>query len=74
MPGELLPQIGIEITAEMKGALRMIVGLGNDELGYLIPEYDFFEGEYEERTGPGPQGGRITREVGRALAVLEPPQ
>ena len=73
VPGELLPDIGLEVTSHMRGRLRMIVGLANAELGYLIPSFDFRAGGYEERTGPGAAGGPITRSVGMELAPLEPP-
>jgi hypothetical protein len=73
VPGELLPELGFEIMAHMTGRLRLIVGLANDELGYLIPSYDFRAGTYEERTGPGAAGGVITRSVGLELAPLRPP-
>ncbi len=74
VPGELLPDIGLEIMSHMPGRLRMIVGLANGELGYLIPSFDFRAGGYEERTGPGPSGGEITRSVGLELAPLTPPR
>jgi hypothetical protein len=72
VPGELLPDIGLEIMSHMPGRLRLIVGLANGELGYLIPSFDFRAGGYEERTGPGPAGGEITRSVGLELAPLRP--
>lgn len=74
VPGELLPDIGLAITSRMTGRLRCIVGLANDELGYLVPAFDFRVGHYEERTGPGPDGGPITRRVGLQLAPLVPPR
>ncbi|WP_339908574.1 hypothetical protein [Symmachiella dynata] len=74
IPGELLPDLGLEIMSHMPGKLRMIVGLANAELGYLIPSYDFRDGGYEERTGPGAAGGAITRSVGLELAPILPPQ
>lgn len=73
VPGELLPDIGFEIMSHMRGRLRLIVGLANAELGYLIPSFDFRAGHYEERTGPGAAGGEITRSVGLELAPWEPP-
>jgi hypothetical protein len=73
VPGELLPEIGFEIEAKMTGHVRAIIGLANGQLGYLIPSYDFREGGYEERTGPGAAGGEITRTVGLELAPLVPP-
>jgi hypothetical protein len=73
IPGELLPDLGLEIMSKMPGKLRLIVGLANAELGYLIPSYDFRDGGYEERTGPGAAGGAITRSVGLELAPILPP-
>lgn len=73
IPGELLPDLGLELMSKMRGKLRMIVGLANAELGYLIPSYDFRAGGYEERTGPGAAGGAITRSVGLELAPMQPP-
>lgn len=72
VPGELLPEIGFDIRSHMTGRVRLIVGLANDELGYLIPSYDFRAGHYEERTGPGAAGGVITRMVGLELSRLGP--
>lgn len=72
-PGEVLPQIGMEIKAEMTGALRMVCGLTNDEFGYIIPSCDYHEGEYEERTGPGREAGDIVTKAGVELARMNPP-
>jgi len=74
VPGELLPDIGFEIVAKMTGRIRGIIGLANNEMGYLIPSFDFRAGGYEERTGPGAAGGEITRTVGLELAPLTPPR
>lgn len=74
VPGELLPDIGFEITQRMTGRMRVIIGLANGQLGYLIPSYDFRAGGYEERTGPGAAGGEITRGVGLELATRKPPR
>jgi hypothetical protein len=44
VPGELLPKLGLALKAEMKraGAETVgIIGLGNDELGYILPKEDF---------------------------------
>ena len=71
-PGEVLPQIGIEIKAEMTGALKMVLGLTNDEFGYIIPSYDYHETEYEERTGPGREAGDIVTKTGIDLARMRP--
>lgn len=44
VPGELLPKLGLEIKAMLKhagAAVAVIIGLGNDELGYILPRGDF---------------------------------
>jgi len=73
VPGELLPDVGFEITQRMTGRLRAVVGLANGELGYLVPSFDFRVGGYEENTGPGSAGGEITRAIGLDLAARPPP-
>jgi hypothetical protein len=52
VPGELLPELGFEIMSHMTGRLRLIVGLANDEFGYLIPSYDFRAGVYGLELAP----------------------
>jgi hypothetical protein len=69
IPGELLPEISVEIQEHMTGRERVIVGLANDELGYIIPGYDFrasnaltmTDWDYEETMSPGPATGPIIR-------------
>jgi hypothetical protein len=63
IPGELLPEISFEIQEKMTGFPRILVGLANDELGYIIPEYDFRAGEYEESMSQGPATAPIVRET-----------
>lgn len=72
VPGEVLPDIGFEIMQHMTGRMRVIVGLANGELGYLIPSFDFRAGGYEESTGPGAAGGAVTRAIGLQLARQQP--
>ena len=52
----------------MKGYPRMIVGLANDELGYMIPPCDFRAGAYEESMSLGPAVGPVV--VRQALSLL----
>ncbi len=63
IPGELLPEISFEIQEKMTGFPRILVGLANDELGYIIPEYDFRSDEYEESMSQGPATAPIVRET-----------
>ena len=44
VPGELLPKLGLQLKARMKEAgagTTGVIGLANDELGYILPEEDF---------------------------------
>ena len=54
VPGELLPEVSFEILAEMKGFPRMLIGLANDQIGYMVPPYDFRDDYYEETMSQGP--------------------
>lgn len=69
LPGELLPEVSFEILEKMDGFPRMLVGLANDELGYMIPAYDFREGFYEESMSFGPATALIVRDA--ALRMLQ---
>lgn len=69
MPGELLPELSFELLEKMGGYPRMIVGLCNDELGYIIPAEDFRKGGYEESMSVGPAAGPVVRR--RALELLD---
>jgi len=59
IPGEALPKVGLEIKEHMKGRYRILIGLGNDELGYIIPEEDFDPTKYEESMSVGPRAAPI---------------
>lgn len=70
VPGELLPRLGLEIKALLKrhGAIfPIVVGLVNDELGYILPNDEFqfpknpFKpgNHYEETMSVGPQAGSL---------------
>jgi len=63
IPGELLPEVSFEIQEKMTGFPRILVGLANDELGYIIPEYDFRNDAYEETMSQGPATAPILRET-----------
>ena len=44
VPGELLPKLGLQLKAWMKYAgaqVTGVIGLANDELGYILPTEDF---------------------------------
>ncbi len=71
IPGELLPEVSFEIQEKMNGFPRILVGLANDQLGYIIPEYDFRDNSYEETMSQGPATAPIVRETGIRLLTGE---
>lgn len=67
----------------IKAPVPMVVGLANDMLGYMVPEYDFkvrpsksmlprWPGHYEETNSIGPSSTRILTEA--AAGLLEEPR
>jgi len=69
-PGELLPELGLELKHYMKASganVAGVISLANDELGYILPEKDFVYPEnplepgdhYEETVSVGPKIGTI---------------
>ena len=68
VPGELLPKLGLALKADLRqagAAVAAIIGLANDELGYILPEEDYLYPEnpfepgahYEETMSVGPEAG-----------------
>jgi hypothetical protein len=46
IPGEILPKPGLALKEKMPGKYKMIVALGNDELGYILDPEDFDQKRY----------------------------
>jgi hypothetical protein len=66
VPGELEPSLGLRLKRAAGGQPTMIVGLANEELGYLLPasEYDLPIYSYERTLCPGYDAGdRLVRAV-----------
>lgn len=63
IPGELLPEISFEIQEKMTGFPRLLVGLANDEMGYIIPTYDYRDDYYEETMSPGPATAPVVEDT-----------
>jgi len=63
LPGEVLPEVSFEILKHMHGFPRMLIGLANDQLGYIIPAFDFRSDEYEESMSQGPAAAPIVRDT-----------
>ncbi len=63
VPGELLPEVSFEVLEKMNGFPRIIVGLGNDQIGYIVPPYDYRDDYYEETASQGPATAYQVRDM-----------
>jgi len=68
LPGELLPEVSFEILEQMDGYPAMLLGLANDQIGYIVPPYDFRDDYYEETVSQGPATAYQVRDM--ALRML----
>lgn len=68
VPGELLPKLGLQLKQTMRSSgasVTGILGLTNDEIGYILPDEDFIYppdpldpgDHYEETMSTGPNAG-----------------
>ncbi|MDQ7054743.1 MAG: neutral/alkaline non-lysosomal ceramidase N-terminal domain-containing protein [candidate division KSB1 bacterium] len=69
IPGEALPKIGLAIKDAMRAPYKMVIGLTNDELGYLIPSADWQPQSYEESMSLGREAGDAVRAA--IIALLQ---
>ncbi len=71
VPGEIFPSLGFAIKSRMQGNYRMILGLGADELGYIMTKEEYNDPlyAYEQSVSLGPQTGPIL--MGQVLGLLE---
>lgn len=83
MPGEVLPRLGLAYKAMLRAAgarHAVLVGLANDELGYILPADDFIYPEdpfepgahYEESMSTGIDAGPALTSALDALLAGEP--
>ena len=72
-PGEVLPELGVESKRRLDTAYPFLIGLANDEIGYILPpdrwvdpgDWDDPGPQYEETMSVGPETGP------RILAALD---
>lgn len=70
-PGEVLPRLGREVKRRLGTRFPFLVGLANDELGYILAREDFVEPtdwddpglQYEESMSVGPETGPLLLEA-----------
>lgn len=53
IPGELFPELGHQIREQMKAEYKFLLGLCNNEIGYIVPEEQWKESGYEESMSLG---------------------
>lgn len=66
-PGEIFPELGAELYDAVESPRKIMIGLGNDELGYIMPETSWTPGEYCESMSVGAKTGTILATETRAL-------
>ncbi len=74
-PGEVSPDLGKELRRMLPGEIPFLIGLANDELGYIIPEVDFRRPanyldpgkSYVESMSMGPKTGTLLQAAVRDL-------
>jgi len=71
IPGEALPRVGMEVRGVLDGQCKVVAGLGNDELGYIIPADNWMPGKYEESMSLGPRTAPTIQEELRKLLLQE---
>ena len=72
LPGELFPEVSFEILEHMDGFPRMLLGLANDQIGYMVPPYDFRDDYYEETMSQGPATATQVRDMAIRLLQNQP--
>ncbi|MCS6949766.1 MAG: neutral/alkaline non-lysosomal ceramidase N-terminal domain-containing protein [bacterium] len=74
-PGEALPNLGFQVKRHMKGNPKLVVGVANDELGYLLSEADYGLAiyRYETSMSVGEKAGRIVTDQLVAMAKQASP-
>lgn len=55
VPGEALPEVGSVIRALLEAPVGFVIGLGQDEIGYILPKEAFDPKKYEESMSLGPR-------------------
>lgn len=59
VPGELFPELGQILRNEMKAEYKFLIGLCNNEIGYIVPEESWDPAGYEETMSLGPKTGTL---------------
>lgn len=76
VPGEITPDLGLRIKRAVAGRPTLLIGLANDELGYLLPEaeFDLPLYRYERTLSPGRDAGELILRRFEELRLLRDAQ
>ena len=74
-PGEVPPALGLESKRHLATDVPLLIGLANDEIGYILPrgvfvepaDWDDPDPHYEESMSVGPETGPLLLEALDAL-------
>ena len=71
MPGEMTPQLGVEIRNVLGGEAQVLVGLGQDALGYMIEPWQYNDKRYayEKLLCINPEIGNMVVNAHRQMAA-----
>lgn len=70
LPGEPLPKVGLKVKSLLRSPYKFLIGLGNDEIGYIIDKEDWNAEKYEESMSLGPLTASIVLTNIKALLGL----
>lgn len=64
IPGEAFPELGNIIKEKIKSDFPFLIGLCNNEIGYIMPKEEWRDGGYEESMSLGPEtGGQLVTAI-----------
>ncbi len=67
VPGEISPSLGEKLKEFLSAEQKMVVGLGQDELGYIPDDFYHPALNYERKMSPGQSAKNIIIDAGRKL-------
>lgn len=70
LPGEPLPKVGLKVKSLLRSPYKFLIGLGNDEIGYIVDKEDWNAEKYEESMSLGPLTASIVLTNIKALLGL----
>jgi hypothetical protein len=69
MPGETLPDVGLNIKDLLKSKYKFLISLVDDEIGYILPKEEYDPSRYEESLSMGPDTAPMLYEIAKELTA-----